>query len=389
MELPELQHFLDKYVGLIPVYSKPKKTYLEITKQPHYENVISNMYAFFFNVYEEHGFNDIFIKSLIECIDARKMKGKDFSNFADFEIETEFSTSGIGKNGKRGRIDLLLSNDQQAIIIENKIYHYLANDLDDYWHSVKLKTENESAKIGILLSLKPISIDLYKQFEKKDEFISITHAELLKRVMENSKDYLVKCEAKYVHFLEDFNQNILNLSSQTMNSQDINFYVDNKTSINQLVLFKQQFKKHVTSEVEKAGASIPHVKTIIPKHKFNAKRLRYFQSIKHPELLYTIVFGELFDENGILHIIIEPRGTILKNGELFKNIQFDENEQKMIRKDFYSKTNEAWAHFASEKYLLTSTDIADLSNFIQTKINDNHFASIFSKLENFVKHQGN
>jgi hypothetical protein len=388
MNLPELQQFLEKYAGLIPTYSKPQKTFLEIAKQPHYENVISNMYAFFFNVYEEHGFNDLFIKSLIECIEARKISGKDFSNFTDFEIETEYSTSGIGKNGKRGRIDLLLSNDQQAIIIENKIYHYLANDLDDYWHSVKLKAENDSAKIGIILSLKPISTDLYQHFEKKNEFISLTHAELLKKVMENLAIYLTKCEAKYVHFLEDFNQNIINLSSQTMNSQDINFYVDNKTSINQLVLFKQQFKKHVTSEVERAGASIAHVKTIIPKHKFNAKRLRYFQSTKHPELLYTIVYGELFDENGILDIIIEPRGTALKNGKLFESIQFDENEKMVLQKDFYSKTNEAWAHFAAAKYTLTVNDIADLSSFIQTKINEDHFASIFSKLEYFLMQQG-
>lgn len=41
---------------------KPK-TFLGIAKQPHYENVISNIYKFYFRQEEDHGFQDLFVES--------------------------------------------------------------------------------------------------------------------------------------------------------------------------------------------------------------------------------------------------------------------------------------------------------------------------------------
>lgn len=382
MNLTSLKEFLDQ--KKIPSINIKPKTFLEIAKQPHYENVISNIYAFFFNVYEVHNLKDLFIRSLVECIHEHQLESKDFSSFTDFSIDTEYSTKGIGKNKKKGRIDLLLRSNDQAIIIENKIYHYLANDLDDYWKSIEIKSENNSSKIGIILSLKPISKNQYQQFEYRTEYINITHIELINKVIDNASPYLENNESRHIPFLHDFIQNIINISSPTMNHQDIRFYLENKEKVNQLVLFKQQFKTHVVSEVEKAGHSINAVKLIVPKHKFNARRLRYYRSSNHSELVYTIVFEELFKDTGFLHIIIEPRGNTLKNGEFFKNIVFDKSEIAILKTDFYEKTNEAYAHFAHQKYKLKQEDISDLATFIQCKITEDGFASIFEKLERYL-----
>ncbi len=43
------------------------KTFFDVSGFPHYENVISNILAFFFDVNEEHGLKDLWLKSLFEC----------------------------------------------------------------------------------------------------------------------------------------------------------------------------------------------------------------------------------------------------------------------------------------------------------------------------------
>ena len=103
MNLTTLQEFLD--TAEIPVIEPKPLTFLEIAKQPHYENVLSNIYAFFFDVNAEHGFKELFISTLV----ALRMKklgltSSKFEGFYDFNIETEYFTK------KRGRIDILLHN---------------------------------------------------------------------------------------------------------------------------------------------------------------------------------------------------------------------------------------------------------------------------------------
>ena len=56
-----LQEFLNK--NTIPIIQSSPKTFLEIARQPHYENVITNIYAFYFDINEEHGFGNLFVKS--------------------------------------------------------------------------------------------------------------------------------------------------------------------------------------------------------------------------------------------------------------------------------------------------------------------------------------
>ncbi len=402
-ELTELQHFLDN--NIIPRLKRKPKTFLGIAKQPHYENVWSNIYAFFFKVNEEHGLKYLFINSLIECIDEtiatinkRQSKVKvenefkivkDFRDFKDFDVQTEFGTKGIvdpkTKILKTGRIDLLLSNKESAIIIENKVYHHLDNNLDDYWDSVELETDSTLSKIGILLSLKPISKDNYTQFKNSKEYISITHLEFMQCVIKNLGPYLLDANKIHVVFLQDFYQNILNISQPTMSKENINFYFENKNKINDLVKFKYQFKQHVITEVEKAGNSIANVKMVAPRSgTHNFPRLRYYQSTLQPNMTYTIVFDDILKGGNTLHIIIEPTGKALKERAIFKKIKFEDYEVERVSNTFYDKTDKGWVHFASKPYFLNKEDLSRLGEFIKEKINDDHFKSIFNKLENYL-----
>ena len=390
-----LRNFLN--TAVIPEVKEKPKTFLSIAKQPHYENVISNLYAFFFNPNEVHGLKDLFINSLkdliVEKIEESGIKERDLSDFTDFEIVTEAKTN----NG--GRIDLLLHNDNQAIIIENKIYHFLDNDLDDYWNTVK---ENRAGNIGVLLSLQPISNDQWGMnrkvrnaegkekwqwqfFEFRKEYVNITHIELITKIKGKALAYLLEADEKYQYLFKDFLQNIENISRPNMNEQDISFFVEKKKEINELVKLKYTFKKHIIAQVEEAANAIPNVKLDTPRStNNNVNRLRYYRSTKQDDLVYTIVFENLLNQEGNLIIIVEPRGEALKNGASFKAIDLDSKEKEICRDDFFKETDNSWSHFARKSYHLKADEIANLSTFIQEKIKEDGFQSIMKKLENHL-----
>ncbi len=368
--LNELQFFLRD--NEIPKIKGKPKTFLGIAKQPHYENVISNIYAFFFNVYEEHNLKDLFVKSLLEITQADQ---KQIRNFTDFDIATEFGTN------KKGRIDLLLSNSEQAIIIENKVYHYLDNDLDDYWDSI-----NSEHKIGIILSLQPISKSNYSQYKNADNFISITHLELLKQVQKNLGNYILESNEKYVTFLKDFIQNIINLSTKTMHKKEIDFYFKNQQKIRDTKAFMESVENHVKIEIEKAGNILNGVNLVKPRaNSEKDNRIRYFVSQKNENLMYTIGLDHLLSGDNKLILVIELTNETLINRENYNKIDFNEDELTVCFTDNFLNTNFNWAHFALKEYILEAEDIHNLSSFILDKLEKDNFISIFRKLESFLE----
>lgn len=365
MDFIELQTFLNQ--NEIPKIKGKPKTFLEIAKQPHYENVISNIYAFFFNVNEDHQLNDLFIKSLLILINnsALALEGETFENF---DVFTEYGTTN------QKRIDILLQSNTQAIIIENKVYHHLNNDLDEYFNEIEVPV-----KVGIVLSLHPIS-DIQHL-----HFINITHLELLQAVITNLGNYVMSASDKYVVFLKDFYQNILNISTPIMEDKKLKFYFDNKTKINQLVTLKTTVKTHIIAEVEKAGKSLDGLDLYSGrKHSDMDNRYRYYVSQKNNNLLFTIIFDKIYDAEGTIQLIIELKNKALKDREQYNKINFTEEERKISFTDNFKNTNDDWAHFALKEYNISTEEISNLSSFIIQKLKEDGLMSIFKKLELFL-----
>lgn len=365
--LRELEYFLSKAV--IPIINKKPKTFLGIARQPHYENVLSNIYAFYFDVREVHHLRDLFIKSLLELLpDIQKTS---LNNFSDFYCDTEYPT----KNGCR--IDLVLSNDEKAIIVENKVYHHLNNDLFDYWRTIEVPENN---KVGIVLSLHPVS-DI-----KHPNFINITHLELLKKVVQNLGNYLLGANDKYIVFLKDMFQNITNLSRSYMEEKDLKFYFDNKIKIEQAAKFKFAVREHIIAEIETAGKILDGINLYVPKKgSLLNKRVRYFQSQLDKDLVIVIVFENLMEQNTFF-MGVELRDSGLKNRERYRNLPFSAEEKSIIEKsDFFENTNMQWAHFVGVHYTVSEHDIANLRDFIIDKLQSDNLLSIFNKLNAFLK----
>lgn len=286
IDLITLEDFLHK-ASVPDVIEKPL-TFLAISKQPHYENVWSNIYAFFLNTEAEHNLNDLFISSLLSLINDIK---PNFQFSSDFNVETECGTN------KNGRIDILLSSVNGAIIIENKVHHYLANDLDDYWNSVDNKN-----KVGVLLYL-------HKKYDiKNNNFIAITHFDFFRKVMENLQLYEVDSTNKFIVFLKDFHQNIINITTP-MDKNIIKFYQDNLHKINQINNVRNTFVKYVVSEIENA------VNDIDEKLVYNSNRnekFRYYRCPTDGNLLITIYFKNLILTGQEIFIIVEFKMIYLK-----------------------------------------------------------------------------
>ena len=369
MDTSELAKFLE--TATIPKIKKKPKTFLGIARQPHYENVLSNIYAFYFDTEEKHNLKDLFIKSLLALVkDSKFEKQADtFTGFCDYSCETECTTL----NG--GRIDLLLSNDSQAILIENKVYHTLNNDLYDYWKTVKLP---DAHKIGIILSLSRVS-DI-----KHSGFINISHLDFLRKVMENSGPYLLEAQDKYFVFLKDLYQNIINLSKSYMEEKDLKFYFDHQTEINQLAEFKFSVRRHIMSEVEKAGNTLDGLNLLTPrKNSELEKRVRYYVCPANRNLVIAVVFDGLLTPERGMHIAVELQGNALKDRSRYDEILFSQ-EEKEVLSNHMKTTNYDWTHFAVKYYNLDEKEIADLGNFILKKLKEDHLLSVYEKLKAFL-----
>lgn len=366
--LTALQTFLNQ--NEIPKIKGKPKTFLGIAKQPHYENVWSNIYAFYFDVNEVHQLKDLFIKSLLELIPTSFLVkgGVVLESFTNFTIMTEYGT----KNQKR--IDLLLQNEEQAIIIENKVYHTLNNDLDEYYNEIKV-----GSKVGIVLSLHPVS-DI-----KHPHFINITHAQFLERVLFNLGGYVVEASDKYLVFLKDFYQNINNLSHPVMEKNAIQFYYKNQQEINELVKFKYKLREHIVNQIVNACHQLDGVSKLEPRaNTFNDKRLVYYVSNRHSELMFTVVYEQLLTEEKRMYIAVEMEGSLLKDRKIYEQIHFTEEEKQVAFSDHFRTTSMDWSHFAVQHYHPTEEEIANLSQFIIAKLNEDHLLSIFKKLELFI-----
>lgn len=103
---------VSKIYNRIPI---KEKTYMEVSGYPHYENVCSNILAFYFNPNEEHKLNGLTLHSLIKVIKSKNIDIELNDNINTINVQREYTTL------KGNRIDLVIQNDDFLIGIENKL----------------------------------------------------------------------------------------------------------------------------------------------------------------------------------------------------------------------------------------------------------------------------
>jgi hypothetical protein len=190
-------------------------TILEVAGYPHYENVCSNILAFFLDPAQEHGLKDLALLSLLEC--ARQTVA-----MSNVSIEREVSTGN-------GRIDLLISADECLVAIENKIFHTLANDLTDYRRHVQ-NLAGRRRSILLILGLANLDHCTYAGFT------CLTYTDYFACIRKNIGPYLSGADHKFLVFFLDFMQSIEHLiAGGTMSNELRAFFRDHGPQVRLLL----------------------------------------------------------------------------------------------------------------------------------------------------------
>lgn len=215
---------------LLEFQSVPKrrrfKTFMEISGFPGYENVCSNILQFYLNPYNEHSLADLVLTSLMSCVD----DGFIFVNGSEkIEVLREVVTN------KGNRLDLLITTERYVIGIENKIFHWLANDLSDYKNAIDSYCGGIRSPFYLVLTLNKLKDKFDIDKMAASNFINITYSQLFNNIRKNIGSYISDCNLHYLNYLTDFIKSIENLTPKTMEDKTLwTFFKNNASLIQEL-----------------------------------------------------------------------------------------------------------------------------------------------------------
>ena len=218
----------------LPKQAAPSPTFMQIAGYPHYENVCSNILKFFFDTTEAHQLGNLFLRSLLECwaknkSDELKLLSKHYTKTAEVRREDTL-------DDKR-RIDLIIDAGDLVITIENKINHWLANDLAAYKNHTLKSFPESKYKVFLVLGIR-------REPNVSNDFESITYAEFFAKIKENIGEYLIRGDNRYIAFLLDFMESIeKHYMGNAADEANLDFFQDNWSKIDELHdLYKNQIK---------------------------------------------------------------------------------------------------------------------------------------------------
>ena len=329
---------------------------MDIAGIEHLENHWSFIYLYFFNPKGSHGLSRLFVDTLqhLICEDT----GKAALSMDSFSVVREEAVPD--EKGNMKHIDLLLQNDDEAIIIENKVYAKLYNRLELYWGKPNVPEEN---KRGVVLSLWPVKPTHYG-------FINITHERFAKAIEENLPAYFKDAQPKALILLQDFIQNIYNVT-HSMNEEELRFYFEpgNREKINRLAEIRKNVIKHMWQAVENARLLKPLFLEkgwkLSVRTKASDNYVYYTFDAMPDKVMLTLVYETLwdFDTNCRIRLFLEVQSREMIR---FVESKADELKEKGIQSDGHRKTD-FWWHFRGEDIPFSIEDLVD-ENAIATKI---------------------
>ena len=362
-ELELLSDWL-KHQNDLPKKRTRKETLLDIAGIDHLENRWSDIYAYFFNPKASHGLSRLFIDSLQDILCSKTEQSplmmKSFSVLRECGVQDE--------KGNTKRIDLLLQNEDEAIIIENKVYAALYNRLDLYWNKPNVPEEN---KRGIVLSPWATPVKFHN-------FVNITHEEFAHTIENNLSAYFATANPKSLILLQDFIQNIYNVT-HAMNEEEVYFYFENREKINRLAEIRKNVVSHIWKTIEEDG----NTKLLKPLFKENGMNLSiktknnvdycYYTFDALPDkVMLTLVYDTLwnYDKDGCrIRMFLE-----LQSKEMIKFVK-DMKDTLELEPDGH-KEDTTWWHYKGTKITFTPKELAnsnDIATRIVNTIKESHF----------------
>lgn len=208
------------------------RTFMQITRYPHYENVSSNILAFYFDPTEEHDMRDMLLRALLKCLNPSHNEAVYAAT-----VEREVPTPGGGK------LDLLVSTSDCIVGIENKIWANLYNDLRDY-------AELVSARAGDApISTHRVALTVRRLDRAEQQrmatyaFVNITYGQLIHEARNLLGHYASKANAKFLTYFTDFMQTIEDLTGANQDEGRTAFFINHGAAIDALIDAYTRFSK--------------------------------------------------------------------------------------------------------------------------------------------------
>lgn len=273
------------------VPSRPERppTFMEISRYPHYENVCSNILAFFFDPSKPHGLGTLFLDALAEvgCV-----KDLDLTRGANVTVETEVHTES------HNRIDILIESNTHVMLIENKIFHHIANPFEDYVKHVESHYKQLEQHL-FLLTL--------KTHGDVGRFKNITYQQLINEIRGSLGDHVATADTRYLTFMLDFLNTLDHLrEDREMNEKAVEFLAkdDNLKKARHFFSEIDTFKGELRKTVSELGNSLDDIANDgrVSQGRWREKHGLY-------DILYHDVDHSTFPDNTIvLNAKIDPRG---------------------------------------------------------------------------------
>jgi len=216
-----------------------ERTFMEVSRYPHYENVCSNILAFYFDPAEEHGLGDLFLTAFLEMVVNREKATGESKGDEErlniplipqhVRISREYQSEG------QMRIDLLIDSDVFTIGIENKIYHTEDNDFAAYSATIeRIGRDKRTVKAVLCLRRHP------GEAEPTGGFLRYTYSEFWKLVLERLGPRVPSASPKWITYLSEFMTTTARLAGETPEEKEVTeFFIRNRDLIDKLLTERQ------------------------------------------------------------------------------------------------------------------------------------------------------
>ncbi|MDB6133001.1 MAG: hypothetical protein JWM59_1244 [Verrucomicrobiales bacterium] len=209
-------------------------TFMEIAGYSHYENVCSNILKFFFDPQGEHGMGTLLLKAFLA------MAGK-----AEVTVPESVSIRREQPAEDRQRIDLMIDCENFTIGIENKIYHWEANNLDNYSGVIESRGHDKPV-IKAILCLKTNP----GQEAPKGGFVRYTYARLWSHVRDLLGHHISAAAPKWVIYLTEFMETTTRLAGETQEEKEVtDFFIHHHDAIEKLLSDCRQMERRMAARI--------------------------------------------------------------------------------------------------------------------------------------------
>ncbi|WP_053367802.1 PD-(D/E)XK nuclease family protein [Bacillus sp. FJAT-27245] len=296
------------YEGILKSFSsfseslpKENENLFEICGFPHYETVISNVLAFFFDPSKPHDLKTTLIEAILQAV------GQDYKSITDgWEVEREVRTS------KGTFIDIVLISEEIVIIIENKIFAPLYNDLNGYLDFIKIEYPNRKIYPIVLCLTAPLS------YSQVDGFSVITYEAFFKNVRALLGDIIETVNLRYFQILADLMDNVRKLKEGTkMDETFVKFIEQNNEELMRLIKDINVYRNTLRKKVKEVNSLLPETINEIKLTKWEYRDLNQLYDIAVTDLVLNgnvkIALDVIIDHNGWrIEIIQRGNGVDLK-----------------------------------------------------------------------------